>query len=66
MKRNVMMGIAVLAMAIAAAVGCTPADQETELLPPSREGMFYTSFADAQSAAQADGKMIMLELWRPG
>jgi len=66
MKRNAITGIAMLVLAIMAALGCTPTAQETELLPPSRDGMFYLNFAEAKSVALADNKMILLELWRPG
>lgn len=66
MIRNAMIAVAVLAMAIAAAVSCAPSGQETELLPPTRDGMFYLNFAEAKSAAQAEDKMLMLEMWRPG
>lgn len=66
MKRNALTGIAVLVLAIIAALGCTPSAQEAELVPPSRDGMFYLDFAEAKSVARAENKMVMVDFWRPG
>lgn len=66
MLRNALIAIAVLVVAIAAAVSCAPPGQETELVAPDRDGMFYLNFAEAKSTAQAENKLLMVEMWRPG
>jgi hypothetical protein len=54
----------ILAGAAILTSGC--GSRETQLLPAARDGIFYTSFAEAEQVAQADGKHILLDLWRPG
>ena len=39
---------------------------ETRLYPEAREGMFHTNFAAAQGQAINEGKLIPLDMWRPG
>jgi len=50
----------------AALAGCMGTSGEVELLPESREGMFYNVFAEAQQEALKQNKHILLDLWRPG
>lgn len=49
-----------------ALTGCMGTSGDVELLPESREGMFYNVFAEAQQEAQKQNKHILLDLWRPG
>jgi hypothetical protein len=46
--------------------GCMGSAGEVELVPESREGIFYTSFEEAQREAQSQNKHILLDMWRPG
>lgn len=66
MKHIALVTLAVLTLGILVVAGCSQPAQETQLLPPDRDGIFYLNFAEAQSVAQANDKLIMLELWRPG
>jgi len=56
----------VLALALCVLASCTQPATETRLLPETREGIFYFDFAAAQAVAQAEGKAILLDMWRPG
>ena len=57
---------AVLAFALCALASCGSPAVETQLLPETREGIFYLDFAEAQTVARAEGKSILLDMWRPG
>lgn len=57
---------AALALALCALASCARPAVETELLPETRDGMFYLDFAEAQTVARAEGKSILLDMWRPG
>jgi len=50
----------------ASIAGCMGRSGEVELVPESREGVFFTSFEDAQREAQSQNKHILLDMWRPG
>jgi hypothetical protein len=39
---------------------------ETQLYPETRDGMFYTVFAEAQQLAIDQDKLILAAFWRPG
>jgi hypothetical protein len=55
-----------LVAACALLLACSRQTGEVQLLPESREGMFYLNFAEAQQVAQSEGKHILLDFWRPG
>lgn len=55
---------ALLGAGLLIAASCSSGD--VRLMPVDRDGLFHTSFAAAQAEARADGKLILLEFWRPG
>jgi hypothetical protein len=63
MKRMILVITALMTLLL---VGCSAVPGETQLVPESRDGMFYTVFAEAQRDAAAADKYILLEMWRPG
>ena len=56
----------VVAIGLAALLAACTGGTETQLVPLSRDGMFYTAFAEAQQLATGQDKLILLEFWRPG
>jgi hypothetical protein len=46
--------------------GCARQAGELDVLPQAREGMFYTSLAEAQQVARKAGKHLLVDVWRPG
>jgi hypothetical protein len=60
------LAVAALGVLLMSLGSCGGAGGETELLPPSRDGIFYTVFADACQTAATEEKLILLEMWRPG
>jgi hypothetical protein len=64
MRRPDITVLQILAGAIIFLAGC--GTREVQLLPAARDGIFYTSFAEAVQIARANDKHILLELWRPG
>ena len=54
------------ALALGAAFGCSQQANEVQLMPETREGMILMNFAEAKAAAQAENKMILVDMWRPG
>jgi hypothetical protein len=58
--------IAIVALTLVSALGCSVTPGDTQLVPESRDGMFYTVFAEAQREAVTSDKYILLEMWRPG
>jgi hypothetical protein len=65
-----MMGYAnlrvLLTFTLCALASCAQPSGDTQLVPETREGIFYLDFAEAQAVAQAEGKAILLDMWRPG
>ena len=51
---------------LALLAGCSTPPGETQLVPDTKDGMFYTVFAEAQREAAESDKYILLEMWRPG
>ena len=63
MKR---LSLAITALILALLMGCSVTPGETQLVPETRDGIFYTDFAAAQAEAAASDKYILLDMWRPG
>ena len=63
MKRVI---IAIGTLILVLVMGCSVTPGDTQLVPESRDGMFYTAFAEAQREAEASDKYILVEMWRPG
>lgn len=59
--RALLVSAAPLALAV-----CAKQNAEVQLLPETREGMFYLNFAEAQGVAQSEGKHLLVDFWRPG
>jgi len=57
---------ATVAAGLALLVGCVGASGEVELRPDSREGIFYTVYAEAAQEAADQNKLLLIEFWRPG
>jgi hypothetical protein len=51
---------------VIAAAAMMAACTETQLYPETRDGMFYTVFAEAQQLAIDQDKLILAAFWRPG
>ena len=56
----------VICAAPAALTVCARQSAEVQLLPETREGMFYLNYAEAKDVAQAEGKHLLVDFWRPG
>ncbi len=56
----------VICAAPAALAVCARQNAEVQLLPETREGMFYLNYAEAKQVAQAEGKHLLVDFWRPG
>jgi hypothetical protein len=57
---------AVLAVTALATWACSRQVNLVQLVPETREGMFYLNFAEAREVAQREDKHILLDFWRPG
>ena len=57
---------ALVAASLALLAGCVGTSGEVELRPDSREGIFYTVYAEAAQEAADQNKLILIDFWRPG
>lgn len=64
-RKHGLLALLVCAAPAALAV-CARQSGEVQLLPESREGMFYMNYAEAQEVAQSQGKHLLVDFWRPG
>ena len=65
LRQHGLLALLALAAPVALAV-CAKQAAEVQLLPETREGMFYLNFAEAEGVAQAEGKHLLVDFWRPG
>ena len=65
LRKHGLLALLVCATPVALAV-CAKQNAEVQLLPETREGMFYLNFAEAQGVAQSEGKHLLVDFWRPG
>ena len=55
-----------IVIAAAAMMAACTGGGETQLYPATRDGVFYTVFAEAQQLAIDQDKLILAAFWRPG